>query len=176
MDASPGVEEFANRSSGKVVQIQEASKSELMVRMIAAAARDHGPAVFVLGPSVEALVLVEAIVRNRIPVELAAVGANTSELREHVARGYDVDVSRIRAADTIDRAFFGKNARITSRREQPGNAVPPYEYDAVHGMLRFNPLAGWTDAELRRCAHAQGIELFQPRDSGHSPDVERIAA
>src|SRR4051812_26481966 len=102
-----------NRSSA-VVQIQEASRFDLMVRMIANAARDHGPAVFVLGDSAEDLMIVDVIVRNRIPVALVAAGTGAGVLAAFVTRLYDLDVSRVRTAESIARAVFGKNARITS--------------------------------------------------------------
>jgi hypothetical protein len=161
-----------------VVQIQEASRSELMVRMIVGAARDHGPAVFVLGASAEALLIADGIVRNRLPVELAAVGPEADVLRTHVTRLYDLDASRVRRADSLERALFGKSARIAAGRGTVGNPPPPYEYDAVHSMLKFNPLAGWTDAELHAHLSAEGIELFEPAARAYESccDPERVAA
>ena len=145
-----------------MVQIQEASRTDLMVRLIAAAARDHGPAVFVLGASMDDMVVVDAIVRNRIPVDLVAVGADAGALRAHVTRLYDLDADRVRTAETPAEALFGKNARISSRR---GAGVAPYEYDASHGMLRFNPVAAWTDAEVRDFVAAEHIEAYEPQDA-----------
>ena len=158
-----------------MVQIQEASRTDLMVRLIAAAARDHGPAVFVLGPSIADMVLADVIVRNRIPVDLVAVGAEGDALRTWVSRLYDLDAGRVRTADTLAEALFGKQARVTSGR---GAAMPPYEYDANHGMLRFNPLAGWSDAELRAFVAAEHIDPYEPAGHPHAsrPDAERVAA
>jgi hypothetical protein len=132
-----------------MVQIQEAGRSDLMVHLIAAAARDHGPAVFVLGASDEDLLIVDAVLRERLGVELVSVGsACVGRIREHIAGAHGYDVSRIRSADTLDAALFGKHAWITSRRAAPGNEVAPYEYDATHGALKFNPLAAWNERHV----------------------------
>ena len=143
-----------------MVQIQEASKSDLMVRLIAAAARDHGPAVFVLGASAEERLIADVILGYRIPVELVALGADADILRADLTRLYDLDSDRVRSADTLEGALFGKQARITARCGASGNSLPPYEYDAVLGMLRFNPLAGWSEAEVRNCLESRGIGHF----------------
>ena len=158
-----------------MVQIQEASRTDLMVRMIAAAARDHGPAVFVLGTSIEDMVVVDAIVRNRIPVDLVAVGAEAETLQTYVTRLYDLGADRVRTAETTAEAFFGRNARIASGR---GAGVPPYQYDAGHGMLKFNPLAGWSDAEVRAFVAAEHIEPYEPaaRPYAARRDADRVAA
>ena len=158
-----------------MVHIKEASRIDLMVRLIAAAARDHGPAVFVLGTSLGDLVLADVIVRNRIPVDLVAVGAQADALRTYVTRLYDLGAERVRFADSPAEALFGKQARLTSGR---GAGVPPYEYDARHGMLRFNPLAGWSDDELAAFAAAERIDAFESAAQPHAarPDAHRVAA
>jgi hypothetical protein len=158
-----------------VVQIQEADRTDLTVRLIAAAARDHGPAVFVLGTSLADRVLADLVVRHRIPVDLVAVGAEADAVRTCLIRVYDHGVDRVRTAYTLADALFGKQARLTSGR---GAGVPPYEYDADHGMLRFNPLAGWSDDELRAFAAAEHIEPYEPVGHPHAcrPDAERVAA
>ena len=157
-----------------MVQIQEASRIDLMIRMIAAAARDHGPAVFVVGASAEALLIVDAIVRHRVPVELVAVGPDSGAIRAYLTRLYGLDEDRIRTADTMDRAVFGKLALISARRGSAGGPLPAYEYDPDHGMLRFNPLAGWNDAELRAALHTGGVECLElaPR----APAPRRVEA
>ena len=157
-----------------MVQIQEASRTDLMVRMIAAAARDHGPAVFVVGSSPEELLIADAIVRHRVPVELVAVGGDSGAIRAYLTRLYGLDDERIRTADTVERAVFGKLALITARRGSAGGPVPPYEYDAGYGMLRFNPLAAWSDAELRAALQSGDVRHFElaPR----APAPRRVQA
>jgi hypothetical protein len=157
-----------------VVQIQEASRTDLMIRMIVAAARDHGPAVFVVGSSAEELLIADAIVRHRVPVELVAVGAESDPIRAYLTRLYGLDDGRIRTADSLKRALFGKLARITARRGSAGGPVPAYEYDADHGMLRFNPLTEWSDGDLRAALEAAGVEHFEP--SSRAPATQRAQA
>ena len=118
--------------------------------MIAAAGRDHGPAVFVLGPSAEDLLIADVIVGHRLPVDLVAVGAESGPLRSYLTRLYGFASDRIRVAETLKDALFGRKAWITAAR----GSVPAYEYEATYGLLRFNPLAEWTDAEVRSCDDA----------------------
>lgn len=158
-----------------MVQIKEASRADLMVRLIAAAARDHGPAVFVLGTSLGDMVLADVIVRNRIPVDLVAVGADADDLRTYLSRLYDLGAGRIRTADTLDEALFGKQALISPGR---GPGAAPYAYDAGCRMLRFNPLAGWSDADLRAYAATEHIDSYEAAGETYAGrrDAERVAA
>ena len=144
-----------------MVQIQEASRSDLMVRLVAAAARDHGPAVFVLGASAEELLIADVIVRHRVPAELVAVGPESDVVHAYMTRLYELDPSRVRAVDSLPVALFGRNARITAARGSAGSPLQPYEYDCANGMLKFNPLAGWSDADVRACLGRRGV--------GHAP-------
>ena len=153
-----------------MVQIQEASLADLMVHMVAAAARDHGPAVFVLRGTAEDLLIAHVIQSRRLPVELVALAGENSAAARAVAEGSGGDPSRIRIADSLDAALFGKQAWITSRRASPGNPVPPYEYNADCGMLKFNPLSAWTDADVR--SHLAAEQLAAPA----LPAAERLAA
>jgi hypothetical protein len=110
-------------------QLHEATRSELLLRMLTRAARDHGPAAFVPGPDVEDNVVVDAIRSARLPIEILACSGRL-----------DAD------------ALAEKNALITSVRGEAapsGAAVPAYEYDAALGVLKFNPLAAWTAADVQ---------------------------
>jgi hypothetical protein len=138
-----------------MVQIQEASRSDLVLHMISAAARDHGPAVVVLGGADEDRLLAELVLSEGLAVELVSV-------EEHGDRGltfktYGCDAGRIRTVESLERALFGKNAWITSRRAAAGSSIPLYEYEATHGVLRFNPLAAWTGAQVQDELRARGI-------------------
>jgi hypothetical protein len=122
-------------------QLHEATRSELLLRMLTRAARDHGPAAFVAGAHVEDDVVVDAILSSRLPIEILAVG------------------SRHLNADTL----AGKNALITSvrgERAHSGDAVPPYEYDAALGVLKFNPLAEWTTADVQDYLRERLVATF----------------
>ena len=102
-------------------QLHEATRPELLLRLLKRAARDHGPAAFQLGDSAEDSVIADAI-----------LGAGAS-------------IAVLRGARADAAALAEKNALITSAR---GEAVPPYEYDAALGVLKFNPLADWCDADV----------------------------
>ena len=154
-----------------MVQIQEAGLADLMVRMVAAAARDHGPAVFVMRGTAEDVLIAHVVQSRRLPVELVTLaGPDTAAVVRAVAEGCGCDPARIHVAASLDAALFGKQAWITSRRAAPGNPVPPYEYNAGCGMLKFNPLAAWTDADVR--SHLNAAKLTAPP----SAESERLAA
>jgi hypothetical protein len=138
-----------------MVQIQEASRCDLALHMIAAAARDHGPAVLVLGCADEDRLLAELVLSEGLPVELVTVAAD-AEHREPTLEACGSGGVRIRVAESLERALFGKNAWITPRRAA-ADALPPYEYDAAYAVLRFNPLAAWSEAQVRDELRARGI-------------------
>lgn len=57
----------------------------------------------------------------------------------------------IRKLEPLSRALAGKAAWITGqRREQSGTraALQAEEFDARHGIPKFNPLASWSEAEV----------------------------
>jgi hypothetical protein len=159
--AAEGGGRYTQAGAIPVVQIQEASRSDLMVRMVAAAARDHGPAVFAIGESAEDLVIASVIVRRRMPIELVAVGDEQEALRGRVARACGFDPARVRAAPTLEAALFGKNAWITGARGAAGKTVPAYEYEARYGLLRFNPLAAWSEAEVSAWLAAERVTAVE---------------
>src|SRR5688500_17466552 len=157
-----------------MVHIKEASRTDLALRMIAAAARDHGPAVFVLRDSPEHRVIADLIVEARLPLEpVVEEGADAERLRGYMARAYDYDVSRIRAADTLASALFGKQAIVAAARTTPAKPVPPYDYNDTHGVLVFNPLGAWRDEHLHEYIAAN--EIATP-DEAQPAYVHRIAA
>jgi hypothetical protein len=156
-----------------MVQIQEASRSDLALHMIAAAARDHGPAVLVLDVSDEVRLLADLVLSEGLAVELVTV-ASDAERCEPALEAYRRDAAGVRVTETLERALFGKNAWITPRRAAGGKPLPQYEYDAVHGVLRFNPLAGWTEAQVHDELRARGIghthrDVRVPLDRGTAP-------
>jgi 3'-phosphoadenosine 5'-phosphosulfate sulfotransferase (PAPS reductase)/FAD synthetase len=163
-----------------MVQIQEASRSDLVLRMIAAAARDHGPAVFVLDSSAEDLLIAHIIVNERLDVELVTLDmAHAFQMRERLADACDCARTQVRRVDALDGALFGKNAWITSRRAGAGNAVAAYDYDETHGVLRFNPLAAWSEAHVREYFESKGVALSAPAApacGGHVQAEQRVAA
>jgi phosphoadenosine phosphosulfate reductase len=57
----------------------------------------------------------------------------------------------IRKVEPLKRALAGKSAWITGMRRQQAvtrTDMPVEEYDADHGLTKFNPLADWTEKEV----------------------------
>jgi phosphoadenosine phosphosulfate reductase len=65
-----------------------------------------------------------------------------------------------RKVEPLGRALKGKTAWITGlRREQAvtRRELPEREFDAAHGIEKFNPLAAWSQAEVWAYIHAYGV-------------------
>ena len=69
----------------------------------------------------------------------------------------------IRKLEPLSRALEGKSAWLTGlRREQSLTRalVPMAEIDASHGgIVKLNPIAGWTEAEVWRYARERGLPV-----------------
>ena len=76
----------------------------------------------------------------------------------------------IRKVEPLARALAGKRAWISGqRREQASNRaeLPEQEFDAVHGLEKFNPLAHWTEAAVWEYIHAQQVPYNRLYDQGY---------
>jgi len=76
----------------------------------------------------------------------------------------------IRKVEPLARALAGKRAWITGqRREQASNRdqLAEHEFDAVHGLEKFNPLAEWTEAAVWEYIHAQQVPYNRLYDQGY---------
>jgi phosphoadenosine phosphosulfate reductase len=76
----------------------------------------------------------------------------------------------IRKVEPLRRALAGKRAWITGqRREQSASRseLPFREYDAVHGLEKFNPLAAWTEAEVWAYISVHGVAYNRLYDQGY---------
>jgi hypothetical protein len=110
-----------------MVQLSEATRSDLLLNLLSRAVRHHGPAVFRCGHSAEDAVIAHAI----------------------ISADLDIEILRIEDEGSLEDALAGKKAWISGARgTADGSAVPLYEYDARHGVLRFNPLAEWRDEHI----------------------------
>jgi hypothetical protein len=119
-----------------MVQLPEASRSELLLHLLRRAARHHGPAVFRCGHSVEDRIIAHAI----------------------IAADLDVEILRVEDENSLEDALAGRNAWITGARgTADGSPVPLYAYDAGHGVLRFNPLAEWSDEHIAEYIQANSL-------------------
>ena len=57
----------------------------------------------------------------------------------------------MRKVEPLKRALAGKRAWITGRRREQSNGrsqLAEREFDLSHGLVKFNPLAGWSEAQV----------------------------
>ena len=76
----------------------------------------------------------------------------------------------IRKVEPLERALRGKEAWITGQRRaqaatRAGLAVQ--EYDAAHGVVKFNPLADWTEGEVWDLIRERDIPYNALHDQGY---------
>jgi phosphoadenosine phosphosulfate reductase len=76
----------------------------------------------------------------------------------------------IRKTEPLARALAGKKAWITGlRREQSvtRSDVPYEEFDAVHGLRKFNPLVDWTEEDVWTYLRARDVPYNALHDQGY---------
>jgi len=76
----------------------------------------------------------------------------------------------IRKVRPLRRALAGKRAWITGQRREhsPSRAgVAVREYDALHGLEKFNPLAEWSEAQVWEYIRANGVPYNRLYDQGY---------
>lgn len=76
----------------------------------------------------------------------------------------------IRKVEPLARALAGKRAWITGqRREQSLDRahLPEHEFDAVHGLEKFNPLADWSEAQVWEYIQAHNVPYNRLYDHGY---------
>ncbi len=76
----------------------------------------------------------------------------------------------IRKVEPLRRALAGKSAWITGRRRGQSvtrGALKVEEYDPTHRMMKFNPLAEWSEAEVWAYIHAKGLPYNALYDQGY---------
>lgn len=74
-----------------------------------------------------------------------------------------------RKVEPLGRALKNKAAWITGlRREQAVTRrdLPEREFDATHGIEKFNPLAAWSEAEVWVYLHAYGVPTNELHERG----------
>jgi phosphoadenosine phosphosulfate reductase len=77
----------------------------------------------------------------------------------------------IRKTEPLARALAGKRAWITGQRRSQSltrNDVATAEFDATHGLHKFNPLAEWSNDEVWSYIRAQGVPYNALHDRGYS--------
>jgi len=76
----------------------------------------------------------------------------------------------IRKTEPLARALAGKRAWITGQRRSQSltrSDVATAEFDATHGLHKFNPLAEWSNDEVWSYIRAQGVPYNALHDRGY---------
>jgi phosphoadenosine phosphosulfate reductase len=76
----------------------------------------------------------------------------------------------IRKVEPLARALAGKRAWITGpRRAQAASRarLAEREFDAAHGLEKFNPLAAWTESEVGNYIRAERVPYNRLYDQGY---------
>ena len=76
----------------------------------------------------------------------------------------------IRKVEPLKRALAGKQAWITGmRREQSASrtGIAVEEFDDVHGLKKFNPLADWSEDEVWACIRLHEVPYNPLYDQGY---------
>ncbi len=77
---------------------------------------------------------------------------------------------QIRKVEPLKRALRGKAAWITGLRRAQSitrQALPEREFDADHGIEKFNPLAAWSEAEVWAYLRAYSVPYNELHDRGY---------
>jgi phosphoadenosine phosphosulfate reductase len=79
----------------------------------------------------------------------------------------------IRKVEPLKRALAGKKAWITGMRRQQAvtrKDMPFEEFDTDHGLMKFNPLADWTEKEVWAYIRDNGVPYNALHDQ-HYPSI-----
>lgn len=127
----------------------------------------------------ETLQLLDAV-RERYGYEVRLYRPDPDAVAEYVHRhGLDafyesVELRQrcchIRKVEPLRKALAGKAAWITGMRRSQSvtrRALPEQEFDAEHGLLKFNPLADWSEREVWDYIHALSVPYNALHDQGY---------
>lgn len=75
----------------------------------------------------------------------------------------------IRKVEPLGRALRGNKAWVTGLRQVPGarEQLAGSQFDATHDVLKFNPLALWTEADVRDYLRARDVPYNRLYDQGY---------
>jgi phosphoadenosine phosphosulfate reductase len=76
----------------------------------------------------------------------------------------------IRKVEPLTRALAGKRAWITGQRRAQAASraqLAEREFDAAHGLEKFNPLAAWTESEVWEYIRTQRVPYNRLYDQGY---------
>jgi phosphoadenosine phosphosulfate reductase len=78
---------------------------------------------------------------------------------------------RIRKVEPLSRALSGLRAWVTGQRKEQAvtrRSLSVLEIDEAHGkILKLNPLAGWTEQEVREYVRKRGLPVNRLHDMGY---------
>ncbi|MBV8032988.1 MAG: phosphoadenylyl-sulfate reductase [Betaproteobacteria bacterium] len=127
----------------------------------------------------DSLVLIEKV-RRHYGIEVAVYAPDPEAVAQYTrAFGRDafyqaVELRKrcceIRKVEPLGRALSGKRAWITGqRREHSADRarLSEREFDAAHGMEKFNPLAAWTELEVWHYARERRVPYSRLYDQGY---------
>ena len=119
-------------------------------------------------------------IRERYGYEVRVFRPDPAAVAEYVARfGRDafyesVDLRKrcchIRKVEPLERALAGKEAWITGQRRAQAATrarLELQEYDAVHGIVKFNPLADWSEKEVWEVIRELRVPYNALHDQGY---------
>jgi phosphoadenosine phosphosulfate reductase len=171
---------IAERHSPAVLANSLQAEDMVLTHAIAAGGLPIG--IFVLDTGrlhAETLGLIDEI-RERYAVEVdvytpqAAVVANYVQFHGRDAFYRSLELRQrcceIRKVEPLGRALAGKRAWISGqRREQAASraTLPEHEYDSVHALEKFNPLAAWTEVEVWQYLRAHQVPYNRLYDEGY---------
>jgi len=172
--------QIAQRYSPAVLANSLQAEDMVLTHAIATAGLPVG--IFVLDTGrlhAETLELIGAI-RDRYAVEVnvytpqAAAVANYVQFHGRDAFYRSLELRQrcceIRKVEPLARALAGKRAWITGQRRTQAISraeLPAHEFDAVHGLEKFNPLAAWTEDEVWQYLRAHGVPYNRLYDEGY---------
>ena len=172
--------QIAARHSPAVLANSLQAKDMVLTPAIATAGLPIG--IFVLDTGrlhAETLELIGAI-RDRYAIEVsvytpqAAAVANYVQFHGRDAFYRSLELRQrcceIRKVEPLARALAGKRAWITGqRRAQVASRaeLPEHEFDAVHGLEKFNPLAAWTEEDVWQYLRAHRVPYNRLYDEGY---------
>ncbi len=171
-------------------------KIDELERLLARVALEHSPAALASSLSAEDMVITDAILRHKLDIEIFTLDterlhADTLDVIAAIRKRYGYDVRVLRpdpeavaryVADFGRDAFYesvelrkrccleGKKAWITGqRREQAVTRaeLKLQEHDATHGMVKFNPLADWSEDEVWAYIRAFDVPYNALHDQGY---------
>jgi phosphoadenosine phosphosulfate reductase len=119
-------------------------------------------------------------IRSRYGIEVKVYSPDAAAIARYVSEHgrdafYDgVELRQrcchIRKVEPLARALAGKRAWITGQRRahSTGRAdLPEREFDAVHGLEKLNPLAGWSEEEVWRYIRELRVPYNRLYDQGY---------